>query len=64
MITTLYFLNKFIFQWFFIRLAKVKGHGNYGFKYAFLYWIIPTTGWKNNYRYPGNIKKFKVKYIN
>lgn len=54
--TWLYFLNYFILQWFFIRLAKIQDNGcllgyHYKNKYKILKWIIPLTGWKNNYKF-------------
>ena len=49
--TWLGYLNFFVLQWFFIRLAKVKDKDNGKIKYILLYFVVPNTGWHNNYKY-------------
>ena len=76
------YLNFFILQWFFIRLAKYKEildyqleevsickHGleiggkckEFKWKYRILKWVLPLTGWWNNYKYLGNRQNKKLK---
>ena len=66
------YLNFFLLQWFFIRLAKYKeildyqleevsicryglGIGGqckeFKWKFRILKWILPLTGWWNDYKY-------------
>jgi hypothetical protein len=55
------YLNFFLLQWFFVRLARVhEVHQNtkniYMLKdqgWKFLRWIVPLTGWWNDYKYIG-----------
>lgn len=48
------FFNKYIFQWFFIRLAVVLDREKeIVIKYKILKWIIPFTGWNNDPKYIG-----------
>jgi hypothetical protein len=50
--TKLEFLNKFILQWFFIRLGRIRDckiHKTKGWK--ILKWIVPLTGWSSDYVY-------------
>lgn len=53
--TILKFINMFILQWFYIRIAKsnfINQKGNT--KWYILYWIIPLSGWKNDFEYVNN----------
>ena len=68
------YLNFFLLQWFFIRLAKYKEINEFQFtevslcneglgvggivekskwKFSILKWILPLTGWWNDYKYVG-----------
>lgn len=50
--TWLGFLNFLVLQWFGIRLARlVENDRQVGWK--LIKWIVPLTGWWNNYRYIG-----------
>ena len=54
--TWLGYLNFIILQWFFIRLAKSYEIKDNGFRYKdykfkILKFIIPLTGWWNDYKY-------------
>lgn len=50
--TSLEFVNKFLFQWFFVRLTIVKNSKtNDKLYYALMGWITPLTGWSGNYKY-------------
>ena len=56
------FLNFFIFQWFFIRIAILLDPPTDGFKiirrpYYILKWIFPLTGWFGIPYYP---KKYRM----
>lgn len=45
-------LNKFFLQWLCIRLAKVVDKDTKKFiKWKILKWIVPMTGWTNNYKH-------------
>lgn len=57
------FINKFILQWFFIRLTKhlkKDDNGNYTIidRWSLQYWIKPLTGWNSDYKYIGQGPKF------
>ena len=55
--TKLEFVNKFLLQWFFIRLAKISYVANNEIVgWRLLYFIIPLTGWSCKYKYIGKIK--------
>ncbi len=57
--TWLKFVNKFICQWFFIRLTKHLNFDTKEIRYSIQYWIVPTTGWNTNFKYIGkNSPKF------
>jgi len=56
-VTWLEFLNKFILQWFFIRLAKVVDEDGDIIFWTILKWIIPCTGWGAPYKYLGKSKR-------
>lgn len=59
--TWLGFANIFLFQWFFIRLAKhIDDQGNIKY-WSFIRWVVPCTGWKNNMKYIGKLKYLKLK---
>ena len=54
--TWLGFFNFFILQWFFIRLFKYNIEISNEdvpeiWKYKIIKWIIPLTGWNNDYKY-------------
>jgi hypothetical protein len=57
--TILKFVNMFILQWFYIRLAKICNEKNteeiYG--WSILYWVIPLSGWKTDFEYINNKEK-------
>ena len=56
--TKLKFLNYFILQWFFVRLAKIvdtKTKKILGYK--LLSGVVPTTGWGTDYKYIFNKEK-------
>jgi len=80
--TWLEFINKFFFQWFFIRLAQyrqvedyelnhvahmadgsthISGRGNFKWRYKFIGFIVPTTGWSEKNDFKFIIKKFGVR---
>jgi len=44
--------NFLIFQWFFIRLGKIK-HSNGVVKYKFFGYPVPLTGWRSDYVFVG-----------
>lgn len=81
--TLLGFFNKYIFQWFFIRLTKniensieeykilsydmmpdgsiaSRGCGKTITKYwySIQYFVVPLTGWNNDYKYINNGPKY------
>lgn len=49
-------LNRFLFQWFFIRIVKGYRPWFHGSKWGVMYWVVPTTGYGNVYRYVGCAK--------
>lgn len=58
-------LNKYILQWFFIRLAVSIDTNCYTsngvdlsvpVKFKILKWVVPTTGWVTNYKFVGKRK--------
>jgi len=53
------FLNYFILQWFFIRLAKIiDDKTGKIIKWTILKWPYPLSGWgKKSYRYIGGKRK-------
>ena len=48
----------YILQFLFIRLTLVTQNGN-PIEYAMMYWIVPLTGWCNNFIFIG-AKRFKT----
>lgn len=53
-ITWLFFLNYFILQWFFVRLARFGINQNGKFvqtSWGWLTWVYPLTGWSTEYKY-------------
>jgi hypothetical protein len=53
--TWLKFLNMFILQWFFIRLARVFDDEHKQVGWDIIRWVVPTTGWKRDFFF---IRKF------
>lgn len=51
------FVNRFILQWFFIRLFVAVAEGTPQY-WGVLYWIVPTTGWNSKYKSLGKVKYF------
>ncbi len=50
-------LNFIILQWFFIRLAIMTEMGTHRFvRFKIKKWIVPLTGWWNNYIYIDRVK--------
>ena len=48
------FVNMFLLQWFFIRLAKeIDTDTKEIVRWVILKWIIPCTGWKRDYKFIG-----------
>ena len=41
--------NFIIVQWFFVRLCRVTNDINGNVRYSLIYWIVPCSGWYNNY---------------
>ncbi|KKL70170.1 hypothetical protein LCGC14_2107580 [marine sediment metagenome] len=55
--TLLKFVNMFLFQWFFIRLAKEVDQITYKktIAWGLLCGVVPCTGWSTDYKFfPGN----------
>ena len=64
--TKLEFINKFFFQFLFVRLTKhmkKDEYGNYTItdRFSFMYFVIPFTGWSTNYKYLGKCNFFYLK---
>lgn len=49
--TWLKFINKYILQFFCIRLGRIVENDRPTNKYVILKWIKPFTGWTNDYVY-------------
>ncbi len=47
--TRLQFINVVLFQWFFVRLAKVVDSEGAVQRYTFIGFILPLTGWRSNF---------------
>lgn len=59
--TWLGWLNKIILQWFFVRLTEIvtrdKNDIEIKSEWSLDYWIVPTTGWGNDYKFIGGEPK-------
>lgn len=47
--TKLGFLNRFLLQFFFIRLARKIDDNGKQIGYTVVKWVVPFTGWKSDY---------------
>ena len=59
--TKLEIANKFFFQWLFVRLMKGGRYEGDDFivdRWGFLFFILPLTGWWNNYIWIGKKNTF------
>lgn len=57
----LFFLNAFLFQWLFVRLAAWRENidGKCVTKYyTFMAFVVPLTGWWSDYIFIGKSKTF------
>jgi len=59
----LQFVNMCFFQLLFIRLTRHMKKDIYGKytiteRWSFMYWVVPFTGWGNNYKYIGTHSKY------
>lgn len=60
------FVNVFIFQWFFIRLTRIEDKGENEFCFTYYYWysiqyfIVPLTGWWNEFVWLENQKFYQL----
>lgn len=56
--TWLGWLNKIILQWLFIRLTeKLVTETSEHNRWLIMRWVIPTTGWGNDYKFVGGKPK-------
>jgi len=57
--TWLKMVNVFIFQWFFIRLAKIiDDESNKIIAWSIVRWIVPGSGWRSDYKIIGKLKHY------
>ena len=49
--TLLGFVNRVVFQWFFIRLARQLDKNDKQIGWTWLTGVVPMTGWNTDYRY-------------
>jgi hypothetical protein len=49
--TLLEFFNRVLFQWFFVRLARIMDDSGKQTGWTWLTHVVPGTGWTNDFRY-------------
>lgn len=61
-ISWLFWINFLIFQWFFIRLGHKYNYSQKKFiRWEFIGFILPLTGWWNNYIWIWKINRGKLR---
>jgi hypothetical protein len=56
--TKLGFVNKFFFQWFFVRLVGYYDiHSMKFLHYGFMFGVIPLTGWSTGYIFIKDLRR-------